>query len=128
MAPLNACFTLLFQHPFLNWERRPVQQYALAGADVALMVRAVEAVDFIRWMPAQRHFGLKGGGPGVRATLYKLACAHHPLPACAAGVGEALICSLTWSQKCAHDLSMSWWRHLWHHVGMPVPQSPSLNS
>jgi len=91
----------------------------VAGADVALMVRAVEAVDFIRWMPAQRHFGVDGDGSGVDATLCKLAYAHHPLPARAAGACEALFCSRTWSQKCAHDPSMSWWRHLRGHGGMP---------
>ena len=42
---------------------------AVASADVALMVRAVEAVDFIQWTSALRHFGLEGDCSGVRATL-----------------------------------------------------------
>ena len=79
---------------------------------VALMVMAVEAVDFIRWMPPQRHFGVDAGGTGVGTTLFGIARAHHPLPVRAAVVCEAPACGLTWSQFCAHDLSMSLWRHL----------------
>ena len=87
---------------------------------VALMVMAVEAVDFIRWTSASWHFGVDAGGLDVGTTLFGMARAHLPLPAGAAVVCEAPACDLNWSQICAHDLPMSWWRHLspgapgWH--------------
>ena len=82
---------------------------------------AVEAVDFIRWTSAQRHFGADAGGSGGAATLWDLARPHHPVLARAAGVCESPIYRLTWSQSCAHDLPMSWWSQLEHRFGMPKP-------
>ena len=70
---------------------------------VALIVMAVEAVDFIRWMSPQRHFGVDAGGAGVGTTLFGIARAHHPLPVRAAVVCVAAVCGLTWSKICADD-------------------------
>ena len=88
---------------------------------MALMVRAVEAVDFIRWTSAQRHSGADSDGPGGCTTRSRMARACHRLPARAAGVCESSIWSITWSQSCAHDLPMSWWNHLEHRLVMPKP-------
>ena len=85
------------------------------------MVRAVEAVNFIRWEPAQRHSGADASGPGACATRFNMARACHPLHARAESVGEAPICSLTWSHIGAHDLPISWWRHVEHWLDMPKP-------
>lgn len=70
---------------------------------MALMVRAMEADDFIRWMSAQRYFGADAGGSGGAATLCDLARPHHPVPARAAGASQTPICHLTWSQKRRPD-------------------------
>ena len=88
---------------------------------MALMVRAVEAVHFIGWPSALRHFGADVGSSGAAATLFDLARPHHPQPARAAGVCESPIYRLTWSQSCAHDLPMSWLKQLEHRFGMPKP-------
>jgi hypothetical protein len=68
---------------------------------VALMVMAVEAVDFIRWKSAPWHFGVDAGGLDGGTTLFGMARAHNPLRVRAAVVSEAAVCCLTWSQFCA---------------------------
>ena len=93
---------------------------------MALMVMAVEAVDFIGWTSALRHFGADAGGSGVCTMLFEWARPHHPDPVLAAGAGAALLYWLTWSQSCAYDLFMSWWSHLEHRRGMLEPPSVVL--
>ena len=88
---------------------------------MALMVRAVEAVNFIRWEPAQWHSGVDAGGTLAAATYFDMGRASEPLPAQVANVCEGAVCRLTWSQSCAHDLPMSWLKHLEHWLGMPKP-------
>ena len=93
---------------------------------VALTFRAVEAVNFIRWLPSQRHIGVDADGTGACTLLFEWARPHHPLPALAAGAGAALLYRLMWSQSCAHELAMSWWKHLDHQRGMLEPPSVVL--
>ena len=69
---------------------------------MALTFRAVEAVDFIRWLPAQWHSGGDADGPGAGTTRFDITRPCHPPPARAAGVGNAPVYSLTSSQSCAH--------------------------
>ena len=85
------------------------------------MVRAVEPVNFIRWLPAQWHSGVDAGGTLAAATLLDMGCACEPLTAPVANVCEGAVCRLTWSQSCAHDLPMSWWKHLEHWLGILEP-------
>ena len=88
---------------------------------MALMVRAVEAVNFIQWLPAQWHSGVDAGGPGDGTTCFDMARPCHLLPARPAGVGDAPAYSSTWSQSCPHDRPMSWLNHLEHWLGMLEP-------
>ena len=117
----NALFYLASSHPRelgrlagARWMLRRVQM-------MALIVRAVEAVNFIRWLLALWHFGADAGGPGDGTTCFDMARPCHLLPACPAGVGDAPVYSSTWSQSCAHDRPMSWLNHLEHRLGMLKP-------
>ena len=88
---------------------------------MALMYRAVKAVDFIGWRSAYLHFGVDAGGKAVCTTLRILARPHHPLPAPAVSVCETPICRLTRNPKSAAGPAMSWWSHLKHWLIMPKP-------
>ena len=99
----NAPFYPASNTAFVLGRPERVQRAAAAGAEVAMMCRAVDAVQFVRWMSAQWHIGLDAGGSGGAATLCDLARPHHPVPARDAGASQTLICHLTWSQKRRPD-------------------------
>jgi hypothetical protein len=95
----NALFYPPLATQRLSWEGLSVAERLRRVQMVAMMCRAVDAVQFVRWMSAQWHIGLDAGGSAGAATLCDLARPHNPVLARAAGASQTPICHLTWSQK-----------------------------